>query len=578
MIKTDVLVVGSEGAGARAAIEASDNGCQVLLVTKGRMRKSGATITGVGGIALDSRSAIEVLGMPGDPNDSPDIFFEDILLSGKHINNQRLVEVLVAEAPARIKELADWGMKITDFTQTPGHRYPREVFTSGVGIMNAFKRQVKKRDILVIEDTMVTDLLTRDGQVVGAVGLGLCQGEPVIFNAKAVVLATGGGMRVYAMTTAPEELTGDGQAMGWRAGAELVDMEMVQFHPCNFIAPPAWRGVGFPFTIGPGGGIDTWLLNKWGDRFMKKWDPVRMERTTRDVLSLAIMSEVLEGRGSPAGGVYMSLAHLPRNLIDYVAQWFLPGFISPDWDYGEFNFKELVEQLKQGYAMEVSPASHFFMGGIRSDEDGRTNIPGLYAGGEVAGGVHGANRLSSNAYTQMVVQGARAGLAAAQFAKEASAVEPDPRQVAELKAKLLGPLEKTGGPTPWEIKQEIMKLAWEKAGVIRTGAGLGQVLERVAELKKELPRVSCLPKEKEYNREWVEALQLENLLFLLEAISRSALLRQESRGAHFRKDFPQLDNQKWLCNIVMENKDNEVSLTKVPVVVTRFPFPGDTSE
>lgn len=572
MLETDVLIIGSEGAGARAAIAAYDAGAQVLVVTKGRFGRSGATITGLADMDVDSKSAMELLGLPGDPRDSQDIFFDDILIEGKCLNNQKLVEVHVAEAPMRIKELADWGMKVKGLLHTPGHRYPRGVHTSGAEIMKTLTRQVRMRKIKVVEDMMVVDLLTSDGVAIGALGLDLRSGEFVTISAKATIIATGGGMMAYPIQTAPEELTGDGQAMAYRAGAELVDMEMVQFHPCDFLWPPAWRGIGFPFTIGPAGGMDVWLLNKYGQRFMSKWDPERMEKTTRDNLSIAIMTEILEGRGTASGGVYMSLAHLPFNLVDYYLEWASKeGFaLGPSWKYQGFNFEKLMEKVKKGYAMEVGPASHFFMGGIRVNENCETSIPGLCAAGEVAGGTHGANRLSGNAFTQIFVQGVRAGVCAAALAGMVDPVKPDKKQVANIEERLLRYLRNDDGPRPLKVRKELQKVAWEKAGIIRDGSSLKGALSYIRELKKDtLPRLATGATERQYNREWMEAIQLENLTTILEAIANSALMREESRGAHYRKDFKKT-SKDWLCNIILKNDHGEISSSTCPIVSTRL--------
>lgn len=578
MLQTDVLVVGSEGAGGRAAIAAYENGADVIIATKGRMGRSGATVTAIAGFAVGGRAMKDLLNLPGDAEDSPDVFLEDVVIEGKYINNQKLVELVVDEGPLRIKELVDWGMKITSVAQTPGHRFRREIVTTGRQIVRAIGRRVEKcSGIRIIEDIMVTDLLVVDERVVGAVGLDLRKGEFIVISAKAVVLASGGGMMVYSMQTAPEELTGDGQAMAYRAGAKLVDMEMVQFHPCNLIFPPAWKGIGFPFIIGPGGGLkNTWLLNKWGERFMEKWDPRRMENTTRDVLSVAIMTEVLEGRGSPHGGAFLSLTHLPYNLIDYFAEWFMPGFISSNWDYGAFNFKELAEDIKRGYAMEVSPAAHFFMGGICIDKNCQASLEGLFAVGEVAGGVHGANRLSSMALTQIFVQGAIGGKAAALYGKGTKNVEVMAKQTKELEERILQPLLRSGGISPFEVKKRIQNLAWQKVGVIRTGSSLNEALEEIRKIKSDtLPEVCCKSKEREYNREWFEAIQLENLLILLECIARSALVRTESRGAHYRKDFPKTDNRNWLRNIILQDKERGIVTSYSPVVITKVKPPQE---
>jgi len=576
VIKTDVLVVGSEGAGARAAIAAHDHGADVLVVTKGRLGKSGATVTAIAGIAVGGRAICDILKLPGNAEDSPEAFFEDIVVEGKYINNQELVGLVVGEGPLRVKELIDWGMRVkVSEARIPGHRYPRCVTTTGRQIVGALKHRINACNrIRLIEDTMITDLLTADGHVAGAVGLDLCTGEPVVISARAVVLATGGGQMVYPIQTAPEELTGDGLAMAYRAGVELIDMEMIQFHPCNFITPPAWKGLGFPFTIGPGGGLrNTWLLNKWGERFMEKWDPKRMENTTRDILSVAIMNEVLEGRGSPNGGVYLSLSHLPANLIDDFGQWF--HLVRPDWHYGGFKFGQLVEEIKQGSAMEVVPACHFFMGGIRIGRTCETSLPGLFAVGEVAGGGHGANRLSDVALTEVLVHGAIGGSAAAGFAGECQPVPAEDQQVKELTEKIMRPLARHQGPGPYEVRKRIQGIAWAKAGVVRTGSSLAEAIAEVRSLEEgAMPQLCCRSKDRVYNREWIEAIQLENLLTVLECIALSALARQESRGAHFRRDFPQMDNENHLKNVVLRRDNGRTTVRCTPVALTRCAPPA----
>jgi succinate dehydrogenase/fumarate reductase flavoprotein subunit len=571
MLVTDVLIIGSEGAGARAAIAAHDAGADVLVVTKGRFGKSGATITALADIDVDSRSAREILKLPGNADDSQEIFFEDILKEGKFLNNQRILEPHVAEAPLRVKEMMDWGMKVKALIHTPGHRYPRGVYSSGAEIMKTLVKQVRTRKIKVLEDTMAVDLLTADGVVNGALGLNLRNGEFVPLAAKATMIATGGGMMVYPIQTAPEELTGDGQAIAYRAGAELIDMEMVQFHPCDLLWPPAWRGIGFPFTIGPSAGLDMWLLNKYGQRFMGNWDLERMEKTTRDILSIAIMTEVMEGRGTASGGVYMSLAHLPYNLVDYFLEWFSQrGSVGPNWKYQGFNFSELMEKVKRGYAMEVGPACHFFMGGIRVNEQCETSLPGLYAIGEVAGGTHGANRLSGNACTQIFVQGARGGENAARYAGSDGCVDLNKGQIERMEQRLLRYLQQDGGLRPLKARKELQKVAWEKAGIIREGGSLHDALEWIGDFKTNaMPRLATGATERQYNREWMEAMQIENLVIILEAITKSALLREESRGAHYRKDFKKM-SEDWFRNIIIRNDHGEMSTVTRPIVTTRW--------
>src|SRR5581483_1885018 len=291
MLSTDVLVIGSEGAGARAAWEVADRGLRVTVVTKGRLARSGATLTGAADMDVDSRSLQRLLGPePGtsgvapNPADSPEVFFRDMLVEGKWINDQRQVLAHVEDVPERAREVLEAGLKVYDLRQMPGHSYPRNMYTSGHDLIQVLKREIKRRPVRMIEDVMITDLLTRDGQVMGAVGLDLERGEPVAFAAKAVVMATGGAHNVFEYNTGPEELTGDGQAMALRAGAELLNMEMMQFLPTTIVTPPLARGNLFPFLLGPQNALRVWLLNKYGERFMARWDPERMECSTRDLL------------------------------------------------------------------------------------------------------------------------------------------------------------------------------------------------------------------------------------------------------------------------------------------------------
>jgi succinate dehydrogenase/fumarate reductase flavoprotein subunit len=405
----------------------------------------------------------------------------------------------------------------------------------------------------------------------GALCLDLRRGEFFTLGAKTVILATGGGMRVFPVTTAPEELTGDGQAMAWRAGADLVDMEMVQFLPCCFITPPAWSGITFPFFMGPGvGGVDAWLLNRYGNRFMKQWDPERMERTTRDVLAIGVMNEVVEGRGSPSGGVFYSIKHLPDNLIDYFPIWRNEPYLTPQWEFKGFKLKGLMEEMKRGYASEVGPACHFFMGGIRVNEYCQTNVPGLYASGEVAGGTHGGNRLTGNACTQILVQGYWGGEKAALEAKEIADSAIDQDQARAFEQEYLKPMENRDGPSSFSMRKRIQSLSWEKVGVLRSGALLTDALKTIDAMKEESFQTAVKAKERAYNREWIEALQVRNLLTLLEAIARSGLAREDSRGAHYRRDFPKLDNEKWLKNIVVKNLNGKMETESVPIVMTSY--------
>jgi succinate dehydrogenase/fumarate reductase flavoprotein subunit len=564
---TDVLVVGSGGAGCLAAIEAAKHDVRVTIVTKGVFGKSGATLTGDADFDVDSRSLHDLFGFAGtDPNDSQDKFFEDMVKGGKYLNNQRLVEVHVKEAPERLKDFMDLGIKPRYVFRSSGHSYPRGVVVPGTEYQKVLCKETTAAGVEVIEETMITDLLTNKGQVAGAVGLNIRTGDLVVFKAKSVVLATGGLMRIYPITTAPEELTGDGLAMAYRAGAELIDMEFPMFLPGCFVWPPALRGIDFPFLVSTERELRGWLLNKYGERFMENWDPVNKECTTRDIASVAMTIEVLEGRGSPHGGVFVSLKHLPDNLIDYAGEW---ATWYKDFKYGNFDLKKMLPDLKR-YAMEAVPASHFTNGGIRINEKCETNVKGLYAAGEVSGGVHGANRLSGNAFTEFSVFGVRAGKYAAEFAKKSSFADINNKTVESVEEDIIKPLEKGGGIKPVELRRHIQKISWEKLGPVRTDEGLRQALKEIEELKRQVQLMGTESKDRRYNREWVEALQVKNMVQILEMIARAALMRTESRGAHYRRDYPNTDNVNWLKNICIKQEAGEMRITTQPIIVTKL--------
>jgi len=569
IFETDVLVVGSEGAGAYAAIKAMENGARAIIVTKGIISKCGATITAYfGDWDCDSKSIKELFGLPGDTRDSPEAFFEDMVIEGKYINNQKLAEVHVREAPKRALELAQWGIKWILIPVTPGHRYPRglEAVPTGINMMKVFKKKLKDLGAELVEDTMITDLLTAGGRIAGAVGISIRTGEFLIFKAKAVILATGGWQRIYRYTDSPEELTGDGQAMAYRAGAELTDMEMSQFLPAC-VWPPSIEGVLFPEFMGTD--LGAWFLNRGGTRFLTAWDPKRMERTTRDIRCIAIMNEVLEGRGGPHGGIFLSFKHIPDNMIDYFAEW----NNVPEWKYQGLYFADMIKEIKKGQAIELAPVSHFCIGGIKINEKCETNIPGLYSAGEATGGLHGANRISGNALAEVCVFGARAGEFAAEYVKKGEVQEVDVAQAELLKQKVFQYLKHNEGIKPIGLKQKIQQMAWAKVGVIRNGTNLKEAIDEIERTKEVLNKIACASQSSELNREWIEAIQIENMLQVLEAMARSSLIRTESRGAHYRKDYPFMDNDNWLRNTVIQQIDGQMHVTTHPIVITRLTPP-----
>lgn len=569
-IRTDILVVGSEGAGARAAIESKRTGTNTTIVTKGIAARSGATLTADMDIDVCSQHAKELFDLPGDSRDTPLSFMKDMVTEGKFMNNQKQVWIHVNEAGRRVKELVEWGMKVEGLIRSPGHKFPRGIMSTGRSMVEALKREVKRLGVQIVENTMITDLLTDDGRIAGAIGLNIREGQITVFHSKAVILATGGAMRIYPRTTAPEELTGDGMAMAYRIGAELVDMEFPLFLPACLVWPPGMLGADIPYISSTV--LHGWWLNKYGERFMTKWDPKRMEDTTRDVASIAQTVEILEGRGGPHDGIFVSYRHLPPELVDYSAQW------QPWWrnyKYGGFDLKEFGFDMKDK-GFEAAPASHYWNGGLRVNEKAETNIPGLFGAGEILGGNMGANRLSGNAVTECVVWGARAGRYAAEYAKNAKATTADKRQIDMCETKLRKPMERMDGIKPSLVRDRLQKVAFQYAGPVRDGSGLEKALSELAGMKEDMAHVYVQTKENEYNPEWIAAIQLENMLTVFEMVVGASLLRKESRGAMYRRDYTKTDNRNWLKNIIVRQRDGKMSFARRPIVVTKLPPPPRT--
>jgi succinate dehydrogenase/fumarate reductase flavoprotein subunit len=560
IVTSDVLIIGSEGAGARAAIEAAEQGAEVTIVSKGKIAKCGTTIMAGADITLDGKS-LNKLGFAGDPEDSEDKFFRDIVVQGFYINNQRLVRAYVSSAPARVKELLDWGLRVSSAGR-------REINTTGVEIMRVLAGQVRKfGNIQIVEDVMVTDLLTKNDKVLGAVGVNINTGEFMAFKSKAVVLATGGWHEAYLFNTGSAGLSGDGQAMAYRAGAELINMEMVTFCPNVILWPPIYRGSIFLYILGMFHGS---LLNSKGERFLEKYHPSIVELATKTewnklLLSVFSMREIREGKASPHGGVYFSLKGLSKQDLEN-SEAFL---IMPNWKFQGTDFTKLVESMVNGELMEVGPAAHYFEGGIKINERCGTSLRGLYAAGECCGGLFGANRVAA-ATTEIIVQGAIAGKCAAEYAKKLSNnIKVDVDQVKKLKDKVFGPLKRKEGVEPLKIKRKIQVIAQENIGVIRDRNGLKNAIEQLSRIKEsELSKMCPSIKVPEYNMEWVEILEIENMTQVLEISARSALLRKESRGVHYRLDYPNVNNNYWLVEIVTKRANSNIKAYMCPITIT----------
>jgi fumarate reductase (CoM/CoB) subunit A len=506
-----VLVIGSGGAGVRAAIEASKHGATVLI---------SKTIVGKGGCTPMAEGGYNAVLQEGD---ACGIHFEDTLKGGAYLNNPELVNHLVRESPLRMGDLVKWGAvfdvtEADELAQRPfgGQRFPRTCYAgdrTGHEMMVTLVERLDSTDVTTLQEYTVIDLLKdKDGEaVIGAMALDE-KGDLVLLKADSTILATGGGAKIYDISTNSASGTGDGFAMGYRAGAELIDMEMVQFHPTGAVYPYDARGRLVTEAVRGEGGI---LKNVKGERFMKNYDPARMELSTRDVVARAIATEILQGRGTPHGGVYLDVTYLPREQIETRLPVMLEQFLRFGVDI-------------RTTPMEVAPTAHHVMGGLRITPHGQTTLPGLFACGEVAGGVHGANRLGGNALADTQVFGKRAGEAAGKAGKRKKTVDRD--QVGAQLGRLAGFC--AGNTNPALVKRDLQLAMWQGAGIFRTAGDLEETLATATQLAAvHLQAVS--------DRNLAECCIVQNMCCTASLVCRSALLRPESRGAHVRTDITQ---------------------------------------
>jgi len=580
----DVLVVGAGGAGLRAAIEAAAQGASVGLICKSLLGKA-HTVMAEGGVAAALANT--------DGRDSWQVHFRDTMRGGKMLNDWRMAELLAREAPARVVELEGWGAL---FDRTPdgrilqrnfgGHQYPRLAHVgdrTGLEMIRTLQdKTVQSPGIDVYMECTVARLLKDDGRISGALAYRRETGRFVVFRTKAVVLATGGIGRAYKINSNSWEYTGDGHALAYDAGADLIGMEFVQFHPTGMVWPLSVRGILVTEGVRGEGGV---LKNSQGERFMFRYIPemfradfadtedeadrwvaeviagraatVRRppELLTRDVVARAIAQEVREGRGSPHGGAFLDIAS--RRKPEEIRKK-LPSMYQ--------QFYELADVDITRQPMEVGPTTHYMMGGVRVDaETQAATVPGLFAAGEVAGGLHGANRLGGNSLSDLLVFGRRAGLGAAAYAK-AYAGDPqvDAREIEAIAAELLAPFDHAGGENPYAVHDGLQDMMGTYVGIARSESDLRTALSELERLRARAARVG-VEGHRQYNPGWHVAVDLRHLLTVSEAVTRAALERRESRGAHMRVDYPDSEPAFATVNVVVRRRGDAMTVDQEPI-------------
>ena len=584
VVEHDVLVIGAGGAGLRAAIEAAAAGVRVGLVCKSLLGKA-HTVMAEGGMAAAMGNV--------DDRDNWRVHFADTMRGGQYVNNWRMAELHAKEAPDRVKELEAWGAL---FDRTPdgrilqrnfgGHRYPRLAHVgdrTGLELIRTLQDHGVHQGIDVHMEVTVLALLKDGNRVCGAFAYDRERGRFRVFKAKAVVLATGGVGRAFKITSNSWEYTGDGQALAYHAGAALQDMEFVQFHPTGMVWPPSVRGILVTEGVRGEGGV---LKNRDGKRFMfdsipdnyksqtadnaeEGWKYTQGDKNarrppellTRDHVARMIVSEVKAGRGSPHGGVFLDIAWIKEKLPNAEAhiKRKLPSM------YHQFMQLAGIDITKE--AMEIGPTTHYIMGGIRVDGDTQmSSVPGLFACGECGAGLHGANRLGGNSLSDLIVFGKRAGEYAAKFAKEHGAVKTDKAQLDAVEKRALAPFDRDSSEGPYQVQDALQETMQDLVGIVRAQGEMERALELIAALRDRASRVA-VKGNREYNPGWHTALDLDNLLTVSEAIARCALERKESRGGHFRDDYPDKSAEFGKFNVVVRkapNGDMQLSRETIP--------------
>ena len=547
----NVLVIGTGGAGLRAAIAARQAGVDVVVIGK-RSRLDAHTVLAAGGI----NAALGTV----DPQDSWQQHFADTVREGYSLSDPRVVEIMTSEAPAAINELADWGCPFArtsdgklDQRYFGAHTYRRTCYAgdyTGRAVLSTLAEQAQKLDIPVIEDQYVSRLLTADGQCFGALAFDLHTGDRTVFEADAVVLCGGGHTRIWRRSSSRrDENYGEGMWLAFQAGARLMDMELVQFHPTGMLVPEEAAGTLVTEAVRGEGGR---LYNAEGERFMERYDPQRMELSSRDRIALANYTEIKEGRGGPNGGVFLDVTHLGKDVILEK----LPRM------YRQFVEYQMLDIAKE--PMEVAPTAHYSMGGIVVDPPSHaTEVGGLYAAGECTAGLHGANRLGGNSLAETLVFGRLAGEAAARFSQERESQLRSKPVVDEAHADL-DSLIHNGTELSRALQRAVRNVMWERCGVVREASDLEQALGMLDEVRSVLPSVDVRPSEEGWG-DLAHVLDVQAMLGTAEATLRGAIAREETRGAHNRSDFPELDPAMEVNFIIGRSSDARMTLEPVPV-------------
>jgi succinate dehydrogenase flavoprotein subunit len=547
----DVLVIGAGGAGLRAAIEALAQGASVGVVCKSLLGKA-HTVMAEGGIAAAMANV--------DGADNWKTHFRDTMRGGKLLNDWRMAQLHAQEAPERVRELEQWGA-LFDRTEDGrilqrafgGHMFRRLCHVgdrTGLEMIRTLQDRGVSMGFDVYMECTVVRLLKDGERCAGAMAYWREQGRFVVFKAKSVVIATGGIGKAWRVTSNSWEYTGDGMALAYEAGAELMDMEFVQFHPTGMVWPPGVQGILVTEAVRGEGGL---LFNKNNERFMERYDPVKKELSTRDVVARAIYTEVKEGRGTEHGGAYLDISHKPD---DYIIKK-LPSMYH--------QFKELADVDITRAPMEVGPTCHYMMGGIRVDaETAESTVPGLFAAGEAAAGLHGANRLGGNSLSDLLVFGRRAGLAAAEHAKKAAESKVDDAQIQSSEREALESFERHDGENPYAIHRDLQDKMQNLVGIFRMREDMQTALAELEKLESRRRRAG-VEGSRMFNPGWHLSLELKSMLTVAEAVTRSALAREESRGAHSRLDFPKSTPEWGKKHNVIRREASGMTLRQEPV-------------